>query len=161
MAEYRFVTVWRFQQPIERVWKALNTPDDYHRWWPNMSSYRNLTPGITGVGARGERVVTGWLPYQLRYETTVTRNEPPREMAYDATGDLIGEGRMVLEQKDGWTEVTFYWNVRTAKGWMNWFAFLLRPLLIWNHHQVMAEGERGLVEWLREPRTREEVAESS
>jgi hypothetical protein len=58
---------------------------------------------------------------------------------------------MVLVGKDGGTEVTWYWNVRTQNWWMNTFAFLLRPLLSWNHHQVMAEGERGLVRWLEKP----------
>src|SRR6185295_5442839 len=81
MAEYRFVTVWHFAHPIERVWKALNRPEEYSRWWPSMKSYRDLTPGITGVGARSERVVRGSLPYVLRYTTTVTRSEAPLELA--------------------------------------------------------------------------------
>jgi uncharacterized protein YndB with AHSA1/START domain len=150
MSAYRFVSVWKFAAPIERVWKALNSPDTYPRWWPSMRSYRDLTPGVVGVGARSERVVKGRLPYQLRYTTTITRSDAPRELAYDATGDLVGDGRFLLEEKDGGTVVTFYWNVQTTHWWMNAFAFLLRPLLSWNHTQVMAEGERGLAKWLEE-----------
>jgi uncharacterized protein YndB with AHSA1/START domain len=151
MSEYRFVTEWRLQESIERVWQALNTPGAYSQWWPNMKRFRDLTPGVTGVGSRSERVVRGRLPYDLCYVITVTRVERPREMAHDAAGDLVGEGRMVLEEKGTETVVTIYWNVRTTKGWMNWFTFLLRPLLSWNHTQVMAAGERGLTDWLKDP----------
>ena len=151
MAEYRFVTVWRIPAAIERVWKALNTADQYGDWWPNVVDFRDLTPGVSGVGARVERVIRGRLPYRLRYAVTITRSEPLRELAYDSTGDLTGDGRFVLEEKDGNIDVTFHWNVRTSHWWMNAFAFILRPLLSWNHHQVMAEGERGLIEWLKDP----------
>lgn len=148
MAAYSFVTPWRFQAPIEQVWRTLNTPERYREWWPSIIEYRNLTPATSGVGARAERVVRGRLPYSLRYQTTITRLIEPREIAYDATGDLIGHGRFVLTAQGDTTEVLFYWDVRTHGFWMNLLAPLFKWLFAWNHNGVMAQGERGLAHWL-------------
>ncbi len=148
MAHYSFVTVWHLPAPREHVWRAL-TATEYGDWWPNVVASRLLTPGLIGAGARMERVVRGRLPYKLRYVTTTTRFDPPNELAYDSIGDLTGDGRMVLEDEDGGTRVTFYWNVATTGFWMNLLTPLLRPAFAWNHHQVMAAGERGLRDWLK------------
>jgi uncharacterized protein YndB with AHSA1/START domain len=150
MAMYRFVTRWHFDAPIGQVWDALNAPARYPEWWPSIVEYQDLKPGVTGVGASAERVVRGRLPYRLRYRTVVTRSEPPGELAYDATGDLTGEGRFVLSEQGGGTEVLFDWNVRTSGFWLNLLAPLMKWLFAWNHNWVMAQGERGLARWLKE-----------
>ena len=97
-----------------------------------------------------QRGYRGRLPYTLRFVTTTTRLEPPHELNYSAEGDGHGEGRTVLAPREGGTEVTWYWNIDTTNRWMNWLAFLLRPAFVWNHNQVMAVGERGLVLWLKQ-----------
>jgi hypothetical protein len=148
MASYSFVTTWRLRAPIEQVWAALRGPE--FPWWPNMVRVRTLTPGQSGVGSRYERVTRGRLPYLLRYEITVTHMDPPREMVYDAAGDLAGKGRYVLTQVGDTTEVIFYWDVATTGRWMNLLAPLLRPLFAWNHNRVMAEGEKGLARYLQQ-----------
>jgi hypothetical protein len=149
MAPYSFVTVWYFPAPREQVWQAL-TATEYSLWWPNVLGTRVLTPPeVTGVGVRLERRVRGRLPYTLRYVTTTTHHDPPNELAYDSVGELAGRGRMVLADEDGGTRVTWYWDVATTGFWMNLLAPLLRPVFAWNHHQVMAAGERGLRDWLR------------
>jgi uncharacterized protein YndB with AHSA1/START domain len=148
VASYSFVTTWRLHAPIEEVWEALNCPDRYHEWWPSIVAYQKLNPEVTGVGAKAERSVRGRLPYTLRYQTTTTRVDPPRELAYEASGDLVGQGRFVLSEQGEWTEVVFYWDVQTSGFWMNLLAPVLRWLFAWNHNQVMAQGERGLTNWL-------------
>lgn len=154
MAAYSFVTHWRFDAPLAQVWAALDAAERYREWWPSIIAYHDLTPELHGVGARAERVVRGRLPYSLRYTTTVTHYEPPREIAYDAVGDLTGDGRFVLHEDGGQTHVTFYWNVSTAGFWLNLLAPLLKPLFAWNHNWVMAQGERGLATWLARERGR-------
>jgi uncharacterized protein YndB with AHSA1/START domain len=149
MAAYSFVTHWRFAAPLEQVWQELDAADRYTEWWPAIRAYRDLTPEIHGLGARAERVVRGVLPYELRYTTTVTRYVPPREIAYDAAGDLNGNGRFVLRDEAGETHVTFDWNVSTAGFWLNLLAPFLKPLFAWNHNWVMTQGERGLAARLR------------
>ncbi|HTQ40808.1 MAG TPA: hypothetical protein VMJ32_17435 [Pirellulales bacterium] len=157
MAAYQFITIWRFEQPIERVWEAINAAEDYPRWWADILYYQCLTPeNPRGVGACGRRAVRGFLPYSLQYTTTITRCESPSELAYDAEGDLIGEGRFELRDIRSKphgssipnTEVTIYWNVSTKGRWLNRLAPLLKWLFAANHHYVMRRGERGLALWL-------------
>ena len=151
MAQYSFVTTWRFQQPIGRVWEAINAAEDYPRWWPGILYYRCLTPeNPRGVGACGERAVRGFLPYSLRYTTTITRSEAPRDLAYSADGDLVGHGRFVLREITGGTEVVLYWDVGTNGRWLNRLAPVLKWLFAWNHNYVMRRGERGLADWLEQ-----------
>lgn len=149
MAAYSFVTHWRFDAPIAAVWHELDDAASYPQWWPSIVAYQDLTPAIHGLGARAERVVRGRLPYDLRYTTTVTCYDPPREIAYDSIGDLKGSGRFVLHEEHDQTQVVFYWNVSTAGFWLNLLAPLLKPLFAWNHNWVMAQGERGLADRLR------------
>lgn len=144
MASYSFVTTWRLHAPIADVWQALNDAERYHEWWPGMVAFRKLNPEVIGVGAKSERAVRGRLPYTLRYQTTTTRVDPPRELAYDASGDLVGRGRFVLSEQGEWTQVIFYWDVQTSGLWMNLLAPIFRRLFAWNHDWVMARGERGL-----------------
>jgi uncharacterized protein YndB with AHSA1/START domain len=144
VAAYHFVTVWRVSAPAERVWDVLTASERYGEWWPAFVAFRDLTPGVSGVGERAERVVRGRLPYSLRYITTVTLRERPREVAYDSEGDLVGRGRFVLEPDGDGTRVTYHWDVGTTRPLLNALAPLLRPLFAWNHDWVMAQGERGL-----------------
>jgi len=154
MADYSFVTVWRFRQPLQTVWNAINAAEDYPRWWPNILYYKCLTPeNPRGVGARGERSVRGLLPYSLRYATTITKSEAPRDLRYNAEGDLAGHGRFELRQiaagpLAGGTEVLIYWDVATQGRWLNRLAPLLKWLFAANHNHVMRRGQRGLTKWL-------------
>ena len=148
MAAYSFVTNWFIPAPLDRVWEALYSPESYHEWWPMFAEYKRLTPESTGVGARAERVVVGVLPYRLRYTTTTTRYDPPREVAYDSTGDLEGGGSFRLEPVEGGTAVTFHWDVSTNKRLMNLLTPLFRRAFEWHHNWVMKQGERGLTKRL-------------
>jgi hypothetical protein len=154
MAGYSFVTVWNFDQPIGAVWEAINRAEDYPQWWPDILYYKCLTPdNPRGVGATGERAVRGFLPYSLEYTTVITKTEAPRDLAYDAQGDLVGSGRFILEDVGGAggparTKVTLYWDVSTKGKWLNRLAPLLKWLFAYNHNYVMKRGERGLATWL-------------
>jgi uncharacterized protein YndB with AHSA1/START domain len=149
MAGYQFITIWRFREPIDRVWQAINTEEDYPKWWPDIVDYRCLTPeNPRGLGTRGVRTVRGFLPYSLRYNTAITKSEPPYELAYTADGDLVGEGRFVLKEITDVTEVTIFWNVDTKGRWLNRLAPILKWLFAANHNYVMRRGERGLAKWL-------------
>jgi uncharacterized protein YndB with AHSA1/START domain len=159
MAAYSFVTVWNIPAPREKVWDVLNTPEEYPQWWPNIVGYRKLNPEATGVGARAERVVKGKLPYTLTYVTTTTKMERPAEIAYDSEGELKGNGKFVLtEQGPNQTQVVFYWDVSTSGFWMNLLAPLLKWLFAWNHNYVMAQGEKGLIAWMKRPKAESNAA---
>jgi hypothetical protein len=149
MTAYSFVTDWRFKAPLTEVWAELDAAEHYTEWWPSIIAYCDLSPEIHGLGARAERVVRGRLPYSLRYTTVVTGYSPPHEIAYDAVGDLTGQGRFVLDEYNDQTRVLFYWDVATSGFWLNLLAPALKPLFAWNHNWVMAQGQRGLAARLR------------
>jgi uncharacterized protein YndB with AHSA1/START domain len=158
MAAYNFITIWRFQEPVERVWEAINAAENYPKWWRDILFFECLTPeNPRGVGAKGRRAVRGFLPYSLVYMTTITKSEAPWELAYTADGDLVGSGSFVLKEKSETlssdvsgplTEVTIYWNVDTKGKWLKRLAPLLKWLFAANHNYVMRRGERGLAQWL-------------
>ena len=77
--------------------------------------------------------------------TAVTR---PTYLEGVAGGDLDGCGRWSLVADGSTTRVRYDWTVVTTKRWMNALAPLLEPAFRWNHHQVMAEGGRGLARYL-------------
>src|SRR5262245_43963217 len=114
MSAYSFVSRWFIPAELELVWALLSDGSTYGQWWPCIVGYRPLTPGVTGVGARAERVVRGMLPYRLRYVTTITFMNPPVEAAYTSEGDLKGDGGCKLAPRDGGTERVCRWDVQTT-----------------------------------------------
>ena len=150
MAEYRLITRWRVSAPRQAVWDILNDVMRYPEWWPCYKRCHHLTPGVTGVGSASEYVVRGPLPYDVCYRVEVTHYDPPREAAFSAAGDLVGDGRMVYDPDRDGTLVTIYWNVRTSGLWMNLLGPVLRWLFVWNHNTIMRKGEQGLICRLRD-----------
>jgi hypothetical protein len=65
-------------------------------------------------------------------------------MSGEATGALAGTGHWRLFEQNGITAVTYEWDVRTTKRWMNLIAPLARPVFAYNHDVVMRWGGEGL-----------------
>jgi hypothetical protein len=70
--------------------------------------------------------------------------DEPRAMSGRASGALVGDGHWRLFEQNGVTAVTYEWNVRTTKAWMNMIGPLARPLFAYNHDVVMRWGGEGL-----------------
>jgi hypothetical protein len=163
MTAYAFVTLWKIQAPIERVWEALYHPDEWPTWWPNVESVVELAPGgVDGVGCRRRYTWKTPLRYKLSFEMTTTRVERPRILEGRAKGELDGTGCWMLSESDGVTTARYDWNVQTTKAWMNLLAPVARPLFAWNHDMVMRSGAEGLARYLKarlveEERKRENV----
>ena len=150
MAEYSFLTAWLLDAPVERVWAELFDVAAWPRWWKGVTDARELERG--GPDGVGKVFTISWrsfLPYDLTFVTTVTRIEPPHLMEGDALGGLTGTGRWRLFERDGTTAVTYEWNVRTTRRWMNALAPVARPVFEWNHDYVMRRGGEGLKNRLR------------
>ncbi len=143
-----FVTVWRLEAPIARVWEAIHASERYPDWWPNVLSVSVLEAGdASGLGRVERSVWKTELPYSFTFETRVTRIEKPRVIELAASGELEGIGRWELAEARE-TVVTYTWAVRTNKPWMNLVAPLARPFFVWNHKAVMRKGGLGLAELL-------------
>jgi hypothetical protein len=94
-----------------------------------------------------ERYRIAWrsrIPYELEFEFTVRELEEPSSMSGEAAGALAGTGHWRLYEQDGITAVTYEWDVRTTKPWMNLIAPLARPVFEYNHNVVMRWGGEGL-----------------
>lgn len=151
MADYRFVTTWCLDAPIDRVFDAIDDAARWPRWWQFVTGAELLEPGSEdGVGRLWRYTWRTRLPYDLTFESRVTRREPPYLLEGDADGELIGVGRWRLFEGQA-TAVVYEWNVRTSRAWMNRLAPVARPLFAWNHDEVMRQGGEGLARLLGAP----------
>ena len=150
MKQFLLVTHWHLDVPIERVWGALVTPEEWPRWWKYVHDVVELEKGdAQGIGTLRRYTWSSRLPYRLSFEMRTTALERPTFIEGVAAGDLIGTGRWRLDSLgDNSTHVQYEWTVVPGKKWMRLFAPMLAPMFAWNHDQVMREGERGLARHL-------------
>ena len=147
MAEYRFLTAWCLEAPIEPVWEAIYDSETWPQWWKGVEQVVELVPGDdNGVGQVGRYTWRSRLPYNLEFDMRTTRIERPSLMEGEAEGELAGIGRWNLFEapQRGATAVLYEWNVRTTRPWMNLLAPIARPIFAWNHDYVMSNGGVGL-----------------
>ena len=129
-----------FDGPPAEVWEAMARTSAYTRWWP----------WLRGFEAQG--LVTGdvWtchiqppLPYFLRF--TITLDEVVPEASARATigGDITGTAEFTLvPDGDGRSEGRLVSDLAPASSVLRAFAVVARPLVVWGHDWVLAEGIR-------------------
>ena len=147
MPQYRFVTLWRLQAPIERVFAEIDDAAAWPTWWPNVRRVEPLDPGGDDrIGARYRTTFVGKLPYELRFDLSLTLREPPTSLVGVATGELEGAGEWTLWTEEDWTVVRYVWAIRTTARWMNLLAPLpfVDEIFRLNHHAVMRNGLVGI-----------------
>ena len=145
MAQYEFLTTWRLDAPIDRVFEVLRDSVGYPRWWKGVRSVEVLEPGdADGVGELARFTWRSALPYSLSFDLRAVRIEPPHVIEGRATGELEGVGIWRLTEQGQETEVVYDWRVSTTKAWMNLFGPVARPAFSWNHDYVMRQGGKGL-----------------
>lgn len=151
MADYRFLTTWCVDAPIERVWDAMHDLERWPSWWKGVESVVKLDRGDEdGLGSRWRQVWRSRLAYTLAFELRVTRVERPFLLEAVADGQLTGNGRWRLFEGQG-TALLYEWKVETTGRGMNLLAPLARPVFVWNHNAIMQEGGRGLARLLDAP----------
>ena len=148
MARYSFLTTWILDAPREAVWDAISEIERWPEWWRGVHRVDRLEPGAPdGVGALYRHEWRSVIPYPVRFETRITRIEPLHLIEANADGELAGTGRWrFFEGRE--TAVTYEWNVRTTRAWMNLVAPVARPIFRWNHNAVMHRGGEGLANLL-------------
>lgn len=151
MAEYyEFVTIWRFDAPIEKVWEHIKDSERWHEWWRGVLKVEQLKAG--NADGLGKIVRSTWksaLPYKLEFDSEVIRLEHLKLIEARAFGELEGIGRWTLTaENENTTSVRYDWKVRTTKSWMNLLAPLAKPFFRWNHNVIMNWGGAGLAKKL-------------
>ena len=145
MSEYRFLTTWCLEAPVEPIWDAIHDSERWPEWWPGVERVVELQPaGEDGTGQVARYTWRSRLPYELEFEMRSTRSERPHLLEGEASGELEGTGRWRFFAGDGATAVLYEWNVHTTRPWMNLLAPVARPIFAWNHDYVMRHGAVGL-----------------
>lgn len=143
--EYRFVTVWRIEAPLEAVCEAISHSLNWPQWWRNVESVEELVSGdARGIGSVRRYTWRGRLPYRIRFDICVVDAEPLTAVAGIASGDVEGRGRWSFSSDGAVTRVRFDWRIRTTPVWMNLLALFARPLIKWNHDGIMRHGGEAL-----------------
>ena len=152
MAEYRLLTIWRIEAPLEAVYAAIHNSPHWPVWWPGVQKVEEVTAGdASGINSVLRYVWQGQLPYRMVFEVRATRIE--KEVAIEGTvqGDLEGVGRWHFCRQGAVSIVSYEWHVRSTRWWMNLIAPFARAMFIRNHGSVMRQGAEGLARQLGAP----------
>jgi uncharacterized protein YndB with AHSA1/START domain len=146
MASYSFVTEWRLDAPIERVYETIADATGWPEWWPAVQSVDEVRPPLdrNGVGRVWRYTFKGRLPFTLSFEMTVEEAARPTTLAGRARGELDGVGRWTLREEDGRTLVRYDWDIRTTRWWMNLLAPVVGGAFKSNHDFIMQGGLNGI-----------------
>lgn len=151
MAEdYEFVTVWRFDAPLEKIWARIKDSETWSDWWKGVLRVEKLKDGdADGVGAIHRSTWKSALPYKLVFSSETVRVEDLKLIEVRAFGELDGVGIWTFDAEDkNTTRVRYDWRVKTTKRWMNLLAPIAKPFFRWNHDRVMNWGGAGLAKKL-------------
>ncbi len=144
---YRFVTNWRAASSAEEVSAILADATDLPRWWPSVYlEVQELTPGdANGVGKEVSLYTKGWLPYTLRWQFRVTRNDAPHGFDLTAFGDLTGRGVWTFQQDGQHVDISYLWEVTADKPLLRRLSWLFKPIFAANHRWAMQKGYESLL----------------
>jgi uncharacterized protein YndB with AHSA1/START domain len=147
---YEFVTIWRFDAPIERVWEAVKDSEKWSEWWKGVLRVEQIKAGDTnGIGSIHRSTWKSVLPYKLEFDTELVKIEHLKIIEAKAFGELEGFGLWTFTAiNDKETQVQYDWKVRTTKKWMNIFSPIAKPFFQWNHNVIMNWGGEGLAKKL-------------
>lgn len=149
MADYEFVTVWRFNAPLPPVWEMIYNSDRWPTWWKGVEDVVLVKEGDANhLGSIHRYTWKSKLPYRLKFDMQLTRVEPMKIIEGEAIGELSGTGLWTLSSDGEVTTARYDWRVRTTKRWMNLLTPIARPFFKWNHDVVMRWGGEGLAKKL-------------
>jgi uncharacterized protein YndB with AHSA1/START domain len=144
MESYSFLTEWKLRAPVQDVWRTILQAEEWPQWWKGVKQAKVLRAGNASATGSITYYEMGTFFYSLQFMMKVVDVEPYRYIKGIAEGDLIGTGMWELEEEDGIVTVRYYWNVETTIGWMNRWAWLLKPVFELSHNLVMSWGGKGL-----------------
>lgn len=146
---YTFVTRWQTTAPITDVWQVITDSLSWPQWWSDFQDVQDIRQGDShGLGSIRRYTLRSPFGYRLSFDLQVNDIKEPSLIAGQASGDLEGTGIWRLDAENGQTRIECHWKVHTTKPWMNMLAFILKPVFIYNHKKVMANGARNFAEKL-------------
>ena len=135
-ARYVFTETWDLPLPPEAVHGVLVDVEHYPRWWPQVRAVAKLSDDDALLVCRST------LPYDLEIVLhAVSRDLPTLEVGIG--GDLDGFARWTLTPAPSGSRMVFEQEV-VVRGLLALASLALRPVLAWNHRQMMLGCRQGL-----------------
>ena len=142
-AEYTFEHVTEVPVAADRVHAVLVDLEHYVDWWPQVRAVASLGPDDALVVCRSR------LPYDLELRLhAVSRDPELLEVAIDGPIRGYARWRLVPSYDGARTRLEFEQRVRAVDRMFVVASYVAKPLLAWNHHQMMAGAETGLEDYL-------------
>lgn len=158
MTEYRLLTIWRIEAPLEAVYAAIHDSLHWPDWWPGVVKVEQTAAGDAhGINNVRRYSWRGQLPYRLVFDVRTTRIEELVAIEGIARGDLDGIGRWHFSRQGTVSVVRYEWHVRSTRWWMTLATPIVRSLFIGNHARVMEQGGEGLARRLGSPLVSQET----
>jgi hypothetical protein len=135
---YQFSSSFNLAAPRKRVHEVLVDLERYGDWWPQVRAVAKIDDDHALVVCRST------LPYGLELELTkVSEAIDLLEVVID--GPIRGWARFHLaENGPVITSLRFEQEVYAEARMMALASYVVKPLLAWNHHRMMAGAEQGL-----------------
>jgi len=143
--QYSFVTVWKIEAPIKAVWDVICDTENLPSWWKAIVDIKVIDRGdANGVNFFVEQTWKGVLPYRLSLLSKTTSVDYLKSIEIVASGDLDGFGKWTFTQEGEITIIQYNWDVKTTQKALSFLALVMKPLLAWNHDEIMRWGALGL-----------------
>lgn len=141
-AEYAFDHVTEVPVGPDRVRAVLVDLEHYVDWWPQVRAVASLGPDDALVVCRSR------LPYDLELTLHAeSREGDVLRVAID--GPIAGYAQWRLVGNGERTRLEFEQRVRAVDRMFVLASYVAKPLLAWNHEQMMRGAETGLADYLR------------
>ena len=149
MTTFHLTTIWKIQASIESCWFSIIDVETWPSWWKYVDKVIEIKRGdASGINTTHQYDWSTCLPYHLVFNLRVTKLVPYKLIAFEAQGDLTGNGYCKFTHKNNQTNIKFVWNVRASKPWMSFIASIAGPVFEWNHRLVMRSGLQSLIQRL-------------
>ena len=137
-SEYVFVDEWDVAAPAKAVYDVVVDARSYPEWW------RPVYLSVEGERGANLHHFKGRLPYTLKMQAELVREDRPRQFEVRVDGDLRGKGIWTFTPRDGGTHVRWDWIVLADRPLLRYLTPVLKPLFRWNHNWVVARAREGL-----------------
>lgn len=152
MAEYRLLSIWRIEAPLEDVYAAIHNSLCWPDWWLGAQKVEQTAAGdADGINSVRRYSWQGQLPYLVVFEARTTRIKKLVSIEGVAQGDLEGIGHWNFSREGTISIVRYEWYVRSNLWWMNLISPVARSMFIRNHAMLMEQGGEGLARLLKSP----------
>jgi len=127
-----------FDQAAAEVWAAMACTSEYTRWWPWL---RRLEATGLVAGDVWSCHIQPPLPYFLRFTVTLDEVVGGEYVRASVAGDITGTAAFTLAPTaDGGSVARLVSDLAPASSVLRAFAAVARPVVVWGHDWVIAEG---------------------